>query len=160
MRTSVGALSLVALLSHGAAIQSAGGGASSPIPDGTPLQGEQFPRFLTPNHQGQFGFNDLLVLGDYVAVQFERHDPDEYSGFALETWARVTTRQLAGRLVSVFRLTWTDEQLRIGLRSQRWGLTDPISIGEMSSCPGRALRGGARSIYSGSSQECMQAEEG
>ena len=146
MRTSVGALSLVALLSHGAAIQSAGGGASSPIPYGTPLQGEQFPRFLTPNHQGQFGFNDLLVLGDYVAVQFERHDPDEYSGFALETWARVTTRQLAGRLVSVFRLTWTDEQLRIGLRSQRWGVDRPhLYWGEVV-VPGTGAAG-RRPIY-------------
>ena len=123
-RTSVITLCLVALLSHGAATQRSGGGPPE-LPDGTPLQGEQFPRFVTPTQRNDFGFNDFLVLGDHSAVGFERHDPGEDAGFSLETWERVTTRELVGRVVSVFRPVWTGDQLRSGLRSQRWGVDRP-----------------------------------
>ena len=123
-RTSVVAFCLVASLTHGVATQRSGDG-SSPLPNGTPLQGEQFPRFLTPDQRDAFGFNDFLVLGDHASVMFERHDPGEDAGFLLETWERVATRELAGRVVSVFRPIWTGDELQNGLRSQRWGVDRP-----------------------------------
>ena len=69
-RTGVVTIGLVGLLSFGASMQQAGDGASAPLPDGTPLQGEQFPRFLTLAHDDEFGFDDFLVLGDHPVVQF------------------------------------------------------------------------------------------
>ena len=109
-------------------MQQVGGGDPTPLPDGTPLQGEQFPRFLRPAHDGEFGFEDLLVLGDYPVVQFERQDLDEESGVSTETWSRSGTTEWAGRLVSVFRLAWTVDRLRDALRTQRWGVDRPFLL--------------------------------
>ena len=119
-------IALVGLLCHRASMQQAGQGDPTPLPDGTPLQGEQFPRFLSPAHDDEFGFDDFLVLGDHPVIQFERRDPDEDLGFSLETWSRSGTTERAGRVVSVFRLVWPAARLRDALRTQRWGVDRPF----------------------------------
>ena len=123
-RTWVVSLGLVGLLSQGAWTQQPGDTTSS-LPDGTPLQGEQFPRFLTPTYDLEFGFDDFLVLGDHSVIQFELRDLDQESGFSIETWSRTATREVAGRLVSVFRPVWPADRLRDALRTQRWGVDRP-----------------------------------
>ena len=125
-------IALVGLLCHSASMQQAGQGDPAPLPDGTPLQGEQFPRFLSPTHDDEFGFDDVLVLGDHPVIQFERRDPDEDLGFSLETWSRSGTTEWAGRVVSVFRLVWPAARLRDALRTQRWGVDRPfLLLGEI-----------------------------
>ena len=118
-------IGLVGVRCHSAATQQAEPADPAPLPDGTPVQGDQFPRFLRPAHDGEFGFEDFLVLGDHAVVQVERPDPDETSGFSTETWNRTGTAEWGGRLVSVFRLVWPAEQLRDALRTQRWGVDRP-----------------------------------
>ena len=127
-RAWVMTIGLVGLLCHGAATQQAEPADPAPLPDGTPVQGDQFPRFLRPAHDGEFGFEDFLVLGDHPVVQFERRDSDEASGFSTETWTRSGTTQWGGRLVSVFRLVWPAERLRDALRTQRWGVDRPYLL--------------------------------
>ena len=119
-------IALVGLLCHSASMQQVGPGNPTPLPDGTPLQGEQFPRFLRPTHDGEFGFEDVLVLGDHPVLRFERRNLDEESGFSTETWNRIGTTEWVGRLVSVFRLVWSAEHLRDALRTQRWGVDRPF----------------------------------
>ena len=98
-----------------------------PLPDGQPLRARQAPRFLRPTHNGSFGFNDLLVLGDHPTVTFERLDwvEDGEATWMRETWRRATTRAVAGRLVSVFCPEWPARLLRRRLRFSRWGVDEP-----------------------------------
>ena len=101
-----------------------------PLPDGTPLRGKQVPRFIRPTQSAVFGFRNLLVLGDYETVTFERWDrwDDEAQDvrWATETWRRETTRSVAGRLASVFHPSWSVKQLRKRLRNSSWGVDDPV----------------------------------
>ena len=130
--TWVVTIALVGLLCHGASMRQVGQDDPAPLLDGTPLQGEQFPRFLRPTHDGEFGFEDVLVLGEHPVVEFERRDLDEESGFSTETWSRIGTTEWVGRLVSVFRLVWPAERLRDALRTQRWGVDRPfVLLGEV-----------------------------
>ena len=99
-----------------------------PLPDGQPLHAQQVPRFLRPTHNGSFGFNNFLVLGDHPTVTFERWDWDEderVTKWRRETWRRATTRAVAGRLVSVFHPEWPARLLRRRLRFARWGVDQP-----------------------------------
>ena len=103
--------------------------AREPLPDGQPLRAQQVPRFLRPTHNGSFGFNNFLVLGDHPAVTFERWDWDEEeqtTRWRRETWRRATTRAVAGRLVSVFRPRWPARLLRRALRFSSWGVDQPF----------------------------------
>ena len=127
-RTWIVTVYLVALLSHAASMQQVRVGEAVPLPDGTPLQGEQFPRFLTPTHDDEFGFQDLLVLGDHPVLQFERRELDQESGVSIETWSRDSTTELAGRVVSAFRLAWSADLLRDALRTQRCGVDRPLLL--------------------------------
>ena len=90
------------------------------------------PRFLRPNHNGSFGFNNFLVLGDHPTVTFERWDWDEEeqtTRWRRETWRRATTRAVLGRLVSVFHPKWPARLLRRRLRFSRWGVDEPRLYG-------------------------------
>ena len=127
-----------------AAQQPAAGGA--PLPDGTPLQGDQFPRFLRPTHTGMFGFDNFLVLGDYPTVRFKRGDIDQETGVTEETWARVGVTEVAGRAVSVFRPEWPADVLRQRFRSQRWGVDRPMLFWGEVVVPG-AGDSGRRAVY-------------
>ena len=92
-----------------------------PMADGDAIRGEQFPRFLTPTHAGEFGFDSFTVLGDHETLTFERHDPNQAASSAIETWRRTGTSSVSGRLVSVFRLVWRPEALRATLGDQSGG---------------------------------------
>jgi len=96
-----------------------------PLPDGTPLQGDQFPRFIQPTHDGEFGFDNFLVLGDYPTVTFQRRDVLQESGVSEETWTRIDLAEVGGRTVSVFRPVWPPVELEAGFRTQRWGVDRP-----------------------------------
>ena len=98
---------------------------SSPLPDGTPLRGDQFPRFLTPTHQGEFGFDEFVVLGSHVAIQFEQPGTEAETAAIVETWDRIDTTTVGGRPASVFRLVWPAEKLADAFRLQRWGVDRP-----------------------------------
>ena len=103
--------------------------AREPLPDGQPLRAQQVPRFLRPTHNGSFGFNRFLVLGDHPAVTFERwdwNDTNRTVRWRPETWRRATTRAVAGRLVSVFHPKWPARLLRSALRYQSWGVDRPF----------------------------------
>ena len=103
---------------------------ASPVtmPDGTPLEGEQFPRFLRPTHEGMFGFEDFLVIGDHSTVTFERRDVESETGYVKETWSRVGTTSVGGLLASVFQPIWTTTDLNAGLQTQRWGVDHPYLL--------------------------------
>ena len=97
-------------------------------PDGQPLRAQQVPRFLRPTHNGFFGFNNFLVLGDHPTVTFERWDWDEEeqtTRWRRETWRRATTRAVRGRLVSVFHPKWPARVLQRRLRLSSWGVDKP-----------------------------------
>ena len=96
------------------------------LEDGQPLQAMQVPRFLHPHHDESFGFRDLLVLGDYETLTFKRQDFDADDHYRTETWRRITTRTVAGRLVSVFEPEWGPGLLRKALRYRSWGVDQPF----------------------------------
>ena len=79
---------------------------AGPLDDGHLLRADQFPRHLSATHTGDFGFSNLLVLGDHETLTFERVDPDADSKRVAETWTRTGTNAVAGRMVSVFNPTW------------------------------------------------------
>ena len=96
-----------------------------PLPDGRPLRADQFPRFLRPTHEGTFGFENFLVLGDHPTVTFERVDADAADNHTAETWTRIGTDSVSGRLVSVFNPTWDAGVLQETLRRYPWGVDTP-----------------------------------
>ena len=93
--------------------------------DGAAIRGDQFPRFLRPNHDSNFGFDRFAILGDHEAVDFERYDLTGSNINNRETWQRIGTDAVAGRLVSIFRPVWGAETLRAVLAQQRWGVDRP-----------------------------------
>ena len=100
-------------------------GGMEALPDGHPLHADQVPRFLRPNHEGTFGFNRLLVLGDHKTVTFERVDASGDNHHTTETWFRTGTDAVSGRLVSVFSPAWDGSVLRDVLRRYSWGVDAP-----------------------------------
>ncbi len=128
IRTWVAVGCLVCLFPTVASTQEGSGTEGSqpvPLPDGTPLEGDQFPRFIQPSHDGEFGFDNFLVLGDYPTVTFQRRDVLQASGVSEETWTRIDVAEVAGRIVSVFRPVWSSAELDAGFRTQRWGVDRP-----------------------------------
>ena len=78
-----------------------GARALSPLSDNMPLTYEQFPRILTPTESGTIRIV-AEVLGDVPEVTFRRSVPTLDTGYSSEVWARITTRTVDGRVVSVF----------------------------------------------------------
>ena len=111
--------------------------------DGQPLRAQQVPRFLRPTHDSSFGFNDFLVLGDHRTVTFTRWDPEDEQG-ASETWHRATTREVGGRLASVFHPRWPANLLRRVLPFQRWGVDRPFIYWGRLGIPGTTREFGVR----------------
>ena len=100
--------------------------AEPPLMDGESLRAEQFPRFLRSTHVGEFGFDQFVVVGDHSSVTFERVDLAVETGVVPETWERVGTDAVAGRVVSVFRPVWSSDLLHQALRQARWGVDRPF----------------------------------
>lgn len=108
------------------------------LEDGRPLRADQFPRFLRPTHTGDFGFNNFLVLGDHETVTFERFDADDEDRHTDETWQRIGTQEVAGRVVSVFNPTWSIDVLHATLRRMPWGVDSPMLFWGRFVVPGSA----------------------
>ncbi|MCY4429489.1 MAG: hypothetical protein OXC11_03735 [Rhodospirillales bacterium] len=90
---------------------------SDGLPDGTPLWYRQNPPLLRVDRLSDgLAFDDFAVLGDRETLELERWSNSE-DGYVTETWARVGTREIAGRTVSVFNPHWDEAALR---DSQLW----------------------------------------
>ena len=83
---------------------------------------------LRPTHTGEFGFNNLTVLGDHETVTFERNDPwaDNEDSITTETWQRTRTSSIDGRIVSVFTPRWPATEMQEYLRRYQWGIDQPL----------------------------------
>src|SRR3954471_4971299 len=75
------------------------------VADGETLSFEQDPPLLTPNYAGRVTLRQFSVVGDVPTLEFHRWNPDNAAG-DLETWQRVTTRAIGGRLISMFEPSW------------------------------------------------------
>ena len=69
------------------------------------------------DYTGPLVLREFLVAGDVPAMRFK----PAYDGSDIETWARVGTRQIGGRLVSVFEPSWPGSAIDRTLTGQRWG---------------------------------------
>ena len=96
------------------------------LADGRPLRADQFPRFLRPTHNGDFGLSNFLVIGDHETVTFERVDADAEDFHTDETWTRASTQEVDGQIVSVFNPTWGIDVLHATLRRYSWGVDHPF----------------------------------
>ena len=92
------------------------------IADGQALMFDQTPAIIRPDLTGSFSITVQLV-GDLPTMRFLRWDPDATED-NIETWARTSTRTVAGRLVSIFAKSYADTELARILRRQRWGFDD------------------------------------
>ena len=67
--------------------------ANAETPDGQPLWYDQNPRLLHAEHTGGLALDNFLVAGDVETLSFER-----WSASVQETWQRVRTTAIDGRL--------------------------------------------------------------
>ena len=74
-------------------------------------------RHFFSDYTGPLVLREFLVAGDVPAMRFK----PAYDGSDIETWARVGTRQIGGRLVSVFEPSWPGSAIDRTLTGQRWG---------------------------------------
>ena len=98
------------------------------MPDAKPVSFEQEPAVLTPDYTGTVTFRNFLVAGDVPTARFKLFDPDSQQ---IEIWTRAGTREIQGRLVSVFSPAWSSSTLAAVMRRQAWGWDYPsIEWGE------------------------------
>ena len=113
-------------LECGTSLERAGRGnralASGGIADGEALSFDQDPPLVLASQTGGVTFHDFEVVGDYPTVQFRRSTAD---GDVLETWRRVTSRSVDGRVISIFEPSWTTEQLASALAAADFGFDGP-----------------------------------
>ena len=84
--------------------------ASAETPDGRPLWYDQNPRLLHAEHTGGLALDNFLVVGDVETLSFGRWS-DAAAANIQETWQRVRTTAIDGRLISVFSPRWDDAEL-------------------------------------------------
>ena len=89
--------------------------ASGELAEGQPLWYDQNPRLLRSDHTGGLSFDNFLVAGDIETLTFDRRSVAADDGFVRETWGRVRTDAVAGRVVSVFNPSWDASALRDGI---------------------------------------------
>ena len=111
--------------------------------DGEPLMFLQDPAILWPDREGPIALRTFMVAGDHETVQFSLADPAREDG-ALETWERVGTRSIDGRLVSLFEPSWPDAVLARILTRQYHGFDRPLLYWGAFAVPGRDAK---RHIY-------------
>jgi hypothetical protein len=93
-------------------------------PDGQPLWFYSRPRLIRADSTEGLAFRELLVVGDFETVEFERWS--HAAGEAVtETWPRTGTRTFKGLLVSTFGPTWSDAELRDAIGPRRRGFDNP-----------------------------------
>ncbi len=85
--------------------------------DGQGISFRQDPPLLFSDYTGTLVLRDFLVAGDVPTIRFK----PSYDGSEIETWSRVGTRQIAGRLVSVFEPSWPASAIDRTLTGERWG---------------------------------------
>jgi hypothetical protein len=85
--------------------------------DGQGVSFRQDPPLLFSDYTGTLALREFLVAGDVATVRFK----PSYDGSEIETWSRVATRQIAGRLVSVFEPSWPASVIDRTLTGTRWG---------------------------------------
>jgi hypothetical protein len=85
--------------------------------DGHGLSYYQDPQLIFSDHSGPITLRDFQVAGDVATVRFK----PAYDGSEIETWQRVSTRQVSGRLISVFEPSWPSRVLDRVLSGERWG---------------------------------------
>lgn len=103
--------------------------------DGEPLMFLQDPAILWPDREGPIALRMFMVVGDHETVQFSLADPEREEG-ALETWERVGTRLIDGRLVSIFESSWPDAVLARILTRQYHGFDRPLLYWGAFAVPG------------------------
>ena len=82
--------------------------AATELRDGEVLSFDQDPALVPPAYSGTVTLRNFTVMGDLRTIQFRRADrPDAPP----ETWSRLTTKSVNGRLVSVFAPSWTEADL-------------------------------------------------
>src|SRR5207245_9927025 len=64
------------------------------------------------------------IARDYATVQCRRYDPNDSNG-RLETWTRVNSRAVDGRVVSMFEPTWPPSELATTLSRYQFGVDQP-----------------------------------
>ena len=104
--------------------------------DGEPVMFVQDPAILSADREGPITLRSFMVVGDHETVQFALADPARDEG-TLETWERVGTRTIDGRLVSLFEPSWEDAVLARILTRQSHGFDRPLIYWGALSIPGR-----------------------
>ena len=89
----------------------------APATDGNGLSYRQDPPLLFGDYVGPVALRDFLVAGDVPTIRFKVAIDDS----EVETWQRSATRQVSGRLVSVFEPSWPVGTLDRVLIGTRWG---------------------------------------
>ncbi|HLG58596.1 MAG TPA: hypothetical protein VI485_24845 [Vicinamibacterales bacterium] len=87
------------------------------IAPGQAVSFRQDPPVLTSDFAGTVVLHDFTVVGDVPSVRFRLADESS----EVETWARVSTRQVGGHLVSVFEPSWSGTAIDRVLMGTRWG---------------------------------------
>ncbi len=94
--------------------------------DGKPLWYSQRPRLIRADDPGGVALDRLLVVGDVETLTFERNSNSADEWFVAETWARTGTAAIDGRLVSVFDLNWSHEELWDAIGREPHGFDRPM----------------------------------
>jgi hypothetical protein len=87
---------------------------------GTPVFFRQEPAVIVGDWT-TITLREFTVLGDVETLRFQLY----YENADVETWTRTETRDVAGRVVSVFNPTWPVATLGKVLRFNRWGWDNP-----------------------------------
>ena len=87
--------------------------------DGQPLMFEQNPSLLTADYDGPITFRNLRVVGNVPSLRFHLGDG------SMETWDRTGTDVIGGRMVSIFKPSWSAEAFARVLRNEGWGWDAP-----------------------------------
>ena len=107
-------------------------GADAAPADGQPLWYDQNPRLLRADHAGGLSFDNFLVVGDVATLSFERWSRSA-DDTVQETWRRVGTTAIAGRLISIFNPSWDASRLWDTIASRRRGFDSPrVYFGQLT----------------------------
>jgi len=110
--------------------------------EGLGLSFQQDPALLFPDYSGTLTLRDFLVAGDVATIRFK----PSFDGSDIETWQRVGSRRINGRLVSVFEPSWPTSVIDRVLVAKRWGW-DQLGLYWGELLPGAVEPGSGHSIW-------------